>query len=293
MNDYLGDLGEQLRRRGVPARLRRRIVVETADHLQSDPQALARFGDAGLIAQRFADVMGSRAATRSALETFGGLAVSGLFVGALVLAWAANGSLRAVAAELSTPRGAVLAAAVAIAPQVSVAAGVLALLRVLRRRRAAMLPAAEVRIIRRRTAVALVAGIATLAALAVSAVVFARYLPAWSTGVAVSGAIGGSSLLLATAVPAMRAWRYRVAVDGGAGDVFVDIGSRFAGPLDHSPWAFAALVSTALGIAVFAAGVVAADGIDGALRGLAEACACLTGFALLGRFLGLRSSPGA
>jgi len=40
-------------------------------------------------------------------------------------------------------------------------------------------------------------------------------------------------------------------------------------------------------------GALQADGIDGALRGLAEALACLIGFALLGLYLGLRGQvPG-
>jgi hypothetical protein len=32
------------------------------------------------------------------------------------------------------------------------------------------------------------------------------------------------------------------------------------------------------------------DPIDGAMRGAADALACLTGFAVLGRYLGLRAS---
>jgi len=43
-----------------------------------------------------------------------------------------------------------------------------------------------------------------------------------------------------------------------------------------------------LGIVVLAAGIVVSDGYDGALRAMAEVAACLAGFALLGRYLGLR-----
>jgi hypothetical protein len=51
---------------------------------------------------------------------------------------------------------------------------------------------------------------------------------------------------------------------------------------------FAILVALALALVVFAPGVAADDGYDAAIRGAAEALACLAGFALLGRYLGLR-----
>jgi hypothetical protein len=42
-------------------------------------------------------------------------------------------------------------------------------------------------------------------------------------------------------------------------------------------------------IVIAPAGVLQSDPYDGALRGVADALACLTGFALLGRYLGLQA----
>jgi hypothetical protein len=59
--------------------------------------------------------------------------------------------------------------------------------------------------------------------------------------------------------------------------------------LRPTPWRFALLVAFALAAAITAAGLAAGDPYDGALRGLAEAAACLAGFGLLGPYLGLWS----
>ena len=59
-------------------------------------------------------------------------------------------------------------------------------------------------------------------------------------------------------------------------------------PLRGRPWRFAIVVAAALGAVLVIAGIQASDGYDGALRGLLEASACLGGFALLGRYLGIR-----
>ena len=54
------------------------------------------------------------------------------------------------------------------------------------------------------------------------------------------------------------------------------------------PWRLAAAVALAVGAAVWLAGIVQGDPIDGLVRGIFEAAACLAGFAALGRYLGLR-----
>ncbi len=48
------------------------------------------------------------------------------------------------------------------------------------------------------------------------------------------------------------------------------------------------VVAFAVGLAVWIAGIVQGDPFDGAIQGFAEALACLAGFAVFGRFLGLR-----
>jgi hypothetical protein len=55
------------------------------------------------------------------------------------------------------------------------------------------------------------------------------------------------------------------------------------------PWRFALLVAGLAGLGVWVAGIAGADPIDGFIRGVFEALACLGGFALLGRYLSLRS----
>jgi hypothetical protein len=51
---YLDELEHALRRRGVPARRRRRFLAEAADHIACDPDAAATFGDPELLAQQVA-----------------------------------------------------------------------------------------------------------------------------------------------------------------------------------------------------------------------------------------------
>ncbi len=51
---YLDELELALRRHRVPARRRRRFLVEAADHIACDPEAAATFGDPGRLAQQVA-----------------------------------------------------------------------------------------------------------------------------------------------------------------------------------------------------------------------------------------------
>ena len=53
---------------------------------------------------------------------------------------------------------------------------------------------------------------------------------------------------------------------------------------------FALTVAAALAVIVTVAGVLQSDPYDGAVRGILEGVACLTGFAVLGPYLGLRTT---
>ena len=53
-------------------------------------------------------------------------------------------------------------------------------------------------------------------------------------------------------------------------------------------WGIVALCVCLVGAAVWLAGIVQGDPIDGLVRGMFESAACLAGFAALGRYLGLR-----
>jgi len=177
--------------------------------------------------------------------------------------------------------GAVALSVMIVAPQVAFVAGGLALLRALRLR-SRVLPTRELVILKRRTGVALAFGFVTMGALALYAHEFRPTLASWWVMLTYASTLAASSLLLAAAVPTVRAARLRPEMAGGACDVFDDLGFRL------EPWRFACLVALGVGFAVWLAGIAQGDPIDGLLRGVFEGLACLGGFAVLGRYLGLR-----
>lgn len=289
MDAYLRALGAELRRLGVPASRRHRFLAEARDHLRSDPGSLTRFGDAHAIARQCADELGGTLARRVSIAAFAALAVAGAVFGALMLAIFAAVPARALACCTATPPAQLLTlGALVVAPQVAVVAGVLALIRAVRLRGRSPLPAAEVHTLRRRSAVALASGLTAMVALALFVTEYAALLPAWSRPAVYAGAGAGAALVLSMSVPLVVSSRIRVQAAGAAGDVFADVGHVVPPTLRGRPWAFAGVVAAAAALAVLAPGVVADDGFDAALRALAEALACLAGFALLGRFLSLR-----
>jgi hypothetical protein len=105
----------------------------------------------------------------------------------------------------------------------------------------------------------------------------------WWTSWTLAGAVGASCLFVLAAIPVIRASRLHPEVAGEAGDIFDDLGF---GRTD--PWRFARRVALGVGLLVWLAAAVQGDPIDGALNGTAEALACFGGFAVFGRFLGLR-----
>jgi hypothetical protein len=302
---YLADLSAELGRRGVRGNRRRRILAETEDHLLTDPDAVGRFGDASAIAQAFADDLGTRAALRAPLWAFTGLAVAGVFYSTIFVAWSgfgaastrgvavgAAGAFQTVASGRASWLGLLAAATLVLAPQAAFVSGLLALLRALRLRGRRSVPAAEVRTLRRRTVTAVGFGLASIGAVALFAQQLGPQLPGWSAGLfgwGVVGAVLSAVLLVASGAIGLRTANVRVAAAGAAGDIFDDLGPAVPAPLHGHPWAFAAAVSCGTGMLVWLAGVVASDPYDGALRGLAEGAACIAGFAVLGRFLALRT----
>lgn len=290
IDGYTRELNAELRRLGVPASRRRRLLAETEDHLRTDPAALSRFGSAGDIARQCADELGGSGARRVSITAFAVLAFAGLLFGALMLAvFATVPRHTIVCCSNASPVQMLTFAVLVVAPQVAFIAGVLAVVRALRLRRTAALPRTEVEVLRRRTAVALISGAATMAALAAVVVQFATVLPGWLVPAAF--AVGATSVLLLaiTSVPLVVTSRVQVQTGGAAGDVFSDLGPVVPARLRGHPWAFAAMCALAVAVIVFLPGIPADDGYDAALRGAAEAAACLLGFAVLGRYLKLRA----
>jgi hypothetical protein len=264
-------------------------VAEITDHLACDPEA--ELGDARVLARQFADELGTSRARRAALAGFGALTLAGI-VFAVAFVASPHHAFGAV------PRGAPLLGQLAtgvalLAPQLAFVAGILAALRVLQRRRATVLPAAEASMIVRRAAVGVVAGLASMVALGLLAIEYRAYLPGWWATLAEAGA-GAGVIALVASVPALfAAARLRPVAPGGPGDVFDDLGRWAPTWLRSHPWRFALMVAGIVALAITLFGVLASDGPDGAIRGIADALVCLVGFATLGRYLGLWRPAGA
>jgi hypothetical protein len=275
----IDELSRELAAVGIRGRLRRRILAEVNDHLACDPEA--RLGEPRELARQFADELGTARSRRAAFAAFGALAIAGV---AYAVAFVAEAGVSVPDSPAhSRVLGALAGATLVVAPQVAVVAGGLALVRAYRRRRDRAVPAAELRVLLRRTGLALAAGAAAMGATALFG-----YEYGIATGIAyVAAAVGGGALLLA-APTALAAARVRATSPGEPGDVFADLGALVPERLRGNPWAFARAVALLAGLVVALAGIAQGDPFDGLLRGLAEALACLGGFAVLGRFLGLR-----
>jgi MFS family permease len=283
LSAYLDELTRELTRAGVRGRSRERIVAEFADHLDCDPSA--ELGSPTALARQFADELGTDRARRGAAAAFAALAVAGAPFAIAVLGSRYLGG----ATGARSPLLGTLASVVGVlAPQFAFAAGMLAILRALRHRRDAVVSRAEANVILRRAAIALVAGVATMAALALMAIEFPHTgSSGWRTFSLVAAALGAAGLIAAT--PAvLRAIKLRPAVAGAAGDIFDDLGPLAPAGWRGHPWRPALAIAALVGVAVALAGVVGSDPYDGVARGMLDAGACLAGFALLGRYVGLR-----
>jgi len=283
---YLEKLDRELRRAGIGTALRRRILAEIADHLTCDPAA--DLGEPVVIARQFADELGTSLSRRAAISAFGALAVAGVFyVAVFVTAGVAGfdyGALHARSRLLAAAGGADLV----LAPQLAFVAGALAVLLALRQRRAVVVSSAEAQLLRRRAGVALAAGLATMAGIPLEVFEFSGQVAPWWQTLAYAGASIGTVAMLLALQPLLAAIRVRHSTPGRASDVFDDLGPLVPRRLRRRAWPFALSVATLVCLGVAAAGVAQSDPIDGAVRGIIDGSACLAGFALFGRFLGLR-----
>ena len=285
---YLESLSTELARVGIRGRLRRRILLEIGDHLESDPKAA--LGAPGDLARQFAGELGTARARRAALVAFAALALAAVM---LLVSWAGSRATGLAWPRADPPSKAIADAAfalLAIGSQVALVAGVLGVVRALRLRGELVVMRAEATVIGRRAIVALLAGIATVAGLALIGVEFHRGQPGWWMPVTLAGAGVAAGGLLAAMVIVASALRLRPVSPGEAGDLFADLGPLAPPILRGRPWWLALTVAAALVVVITVGGVLQSDGYDGALRGLADGLACLAGFALLGRYLGLRDA---
>ena len=278
---YLDELSHELAAHGIRGRTRRRILLEADDHLRSDPDAQRRFGSAREVANTFAAELGAQASRRAAVSAFAALGVAGAVY---AVSFVSLGFASPPTEMLDPALGAIAFAVMIVAPQVSFVAGALALLRTLRRRRERVIPTSELVVIRRRTGFALLFGLLTMVALSLYAYEFRAELAGWWLTLTYTSTAGASVLLALAAAPALTATRFRPQVGGKAGDVFADLGPSFG----DDPWRFARFVAIAAGLLVWLAAAAQGDPFDGLIQGAFEGLACFGGFAVLGKYLGLR-----
>jgi hypothetical protein len=280
---FTDELHDELTVVGITGRQRARILDEISDHLQCDPSA--DLGQPRLIAHRFADELGTARARRAGLISFGALAVAGILF-AVAFVTAPQPVFGTIPRNANWTLRLVNWVAV-IAPQVAFTAGVLALLRALRRRRTPVMARAETRMLLRRAAVGVGMGVASMAGLGALALELNPYLSStWVTVTLVCAAIGAVALA-ATAPALIAAQRLPAAADGPPGDLFDDVGAWLPRSLDGRPWRVALVLAGAIFIVMSATGWLASDGYDGMARGVADGLLCLLLFATLGRYLGL------
>lgn len=282
---YLDELRDELAGRRLPRRTRERILIEIEDHLACDPQA--DLGDPRQLASEFADQLGTSRMRQAALAVFGALAVAGLGFGVAFVSQAGGSLARAVSSGPSLSD--VGAGVMVVGAQVAFVAGLLAVVRALRLRREPVVGQAEASIVLRRSSVALLAGIATMVGLALAAIGLRGHIAGWWVTLALSAAGAGAVALLCAAPAVVAAGRLMPSAGGEAADLYSDLGPLVPAALSGRPWRFAVAVAAAVAVLITLAGVVNADGFDGAVRGIADGAACLAGFGVLGRYLGLRN----
>ncbi len=280
---YLDDLSQELRAVGIRGRRHARIRDEFADHLECNPQA--ELGNPRELAHQFADELGTAMARNAALIAFAAL----VLVGSAVIARLAT-YLPLRNTNFSARDTAALTICFVTA-QVAFVAGGLGLVRAVRLRNHQTIPAAEARILRRRAAVGLLAGVAASVALPFHASSQHNATPGdWMGYVAIALTVIVSTL---AAWPVITALRVKPTASGSASDLFDDLGplaglaTALAG---RSVTRFAGILAAALALAIATAGFAADDGFDGLVRGLAEGAIFLACYATLGRFLGLRTA---
>jgi hypothetical protein len=286
---YLNALENELTAAGIPGARRRRILAEFADHLHEDPGA--ELGPPQELARQFADELGTRLARKSAFASFAALAFAGVGLVAMFVAagrWRGL-SLYGTHRQVTTPTWTMpIMLIVALVAQVAFVAGTLALLRAWRLRHERVIARADAVVLARRSAVGLLCGAMTMAGLPAIALAFPH--TAGHTWTVLAWAVAALAvIILASVAPTvLRSARLRPASSGESADLTADLGPWL--PARLTPTRCALLLAAAIVAVMALQGVVADDPYDGIARGLLDGAACLAGFAVLGRYLGLRTA---
>lgn len=264
----IAELRRELTAVGIRGRQRDGILAEFADHLACDPDA--ELGDPRTLAAQFADELAIDSARRSALWTFGALAIVAFAVGVPQLTLP---TIPDIAGGRSLLLVGPATLAFVIGSQAAFAAGCLAALRALR-----LAGPQDVELVRRRVTVALAAGALTAAGSAAYAVNFWSIVPGWWAVLAVVCASGAAVPLGATAFVSTRAGSLQVSQPEPPRGLSADLG-----PLAR-PWTIgaAAVVAMLAGTAIVEGSLV-----EGVLRAGVEAVAFAACFVTFRRYLAL------
>lgn len=285
---WLDSLADELRARGVASTERQRILLELRDHIECEPGCEQRLGDPGTLAVSFADELATSRARGSAIRAFGALALAAICLLVSQTALGAAGGYPGFTKGISLVLFVPAFFGIFVAPQVALVAGCLALLRAARRQRERSLPAAEIDLLERRTRIALLAGLATIAGLALYLIDFARLLPVWYLVV-----VGGLALVCAAAIflafrSLTRAQTIVSGRAGEAGDIYDDLPFIDWRWLRQRPWLLGVIGSVGVCLVTIYLGTNAESSlIEGLERGVAEGLFAAIGFLLLGRAVGL------
>lgn len=281
---WFDELRRALRLCGVTGSAARRVELELADHLASDPDAEERLGDPVELARAIAAEVATKQTRVAAFGAFGSLTLTAAAcLIATGLVTAAGGWPDLFAGGIV---GVVAALLLAVAPQVALVAGGLALLRA-RGLRGAPAPAAELALVRRRATIALAAGGTTALALATSALTSRSELAGWWVGLTLALAAGSTLALGTAAALVRRSARALTTVPGPPGDVFDDLPFSLHGRHRELLAGTALVVVLASSITGW---VAEGDPGSGLVRGGIEGVAIVVCWLALGRALGLRTS---
>ena len=296
---YLEALDSELASAGIPARRRARILAELNDHLEQNAEA--QLGAPRELAQQFADELGTRLARLLAYRAFAVMGVAGVLLLVLFFQWGRSwggwvgyGSYRV--SDYLPGWWVPMMVVWTISAQVALAAGVLAVLRAWRLRDQPVISAADAAVLTRRASVGLVACLITMSMLPLTVAVVGQWhwhwMFAWGAlePYVYAAAFGGPALMLvmlAMLRSVLTANRLRPAREGNAADLSADLGLLGTW---LTPWRAVGVLSAVIVLVLTLIGLHSKDAADGLLRGVFDAAACVGGFVLLGRYLGLRSS---
>ncbi len=288
---WLEELHAELGRAGIRGGTRRRIELELADHLASDPESEARLGSPRDLADQFAAGLRWPRTRRAVVVSICALALAAFGLLATSRAYVAAGGWPTV----NGARGVLVTFAgltILCSCQVAFVAGVLGLTRAWNAGRAHG-PAPELALVQRRLNVALVAAAVTAAGLLVHAVALWSLMPSWWDAVALLSA------LVPLAVLALAGATVR-----SAGAVIPAGGPPPAGLAADAPywlapysdrllgrsWLFAGLVGAVVCVLMLTGGAVAEGSfVEGVVRAVLEGMFFVGCFVLLGRRLGIRA----